>query len=68
MEVLMFKWLNNWMDKKARQVDILWPACKSHTPDLDHAKAAFFFHVVHDPAWTDHYTERELFDYVDKLS
>lgn len=36
-----------------RQTDlrILWPICKRETPDLDHAKAVFMAHAMHDGAW-----------------
>ena len=46
----------------------LWPVCKEHAKDLDHAKAAFFMHVINDPAWPYHYSEQELKEYVDKLT
>jgi hypothetical protein len=45
----------------------LWPVCKQHASTLDHAKAAFYLHASNDTAWTDHYTEAELIDFVDKL-
>lgn len=36
-----------------RQIDleILWPTCKEHARDLDHAKMAFAYHCFGDPAW-----------------
>lgn len=35
-----------------RDIDmrILWPACRSRTPDLDLARAAFMLHASCDPA------------------
>jgi hypothetical protein len=65
----MIKWLIAWWDKRRRDIDldILWPQCIEHAKDIDHARAAFFYHVVHDTAWTRHYTEEELYHYVDKL-
>jgi hypothetical protein len=66
----MFKYLFDLWDGMNRSSDLtlLWPACKEHAPHLDHAKMAFFMHVQHDPAWTNHYTEEELIRYVDTLT
>jgi hypothetical protein len=43
----------NWWRARQRRLDleILWPICKDHAPDLDHAKAAFACHAFHDNAW-----------------
>lgn len=58
-----------WYDRWRRRVDIkeLWPACKEHAKDIPHAKAAFFYHIIHDHAWTRHYTEYELWQFVEDL-
>ena len=66
----MFDWLMKWWRARQRRIDmqILWPACKQVTDDLDCAKAAFFFHVARDAAWTKEYTTDELVHFVDELS
>jgi hypothetical protein len=65
----MIKWLLGIFDKINRRTDmqIFWPVCKETALSLDHAKAIFFMHVSNDTAWTEHYTEEELIEYVDKL-
>lgn len=42
----------NYNDRR-RQLDlqILWPTCKEHAQDMDHAKTAFAVHCYNDPAW-----------------
>lgn len=64
----MFQWLLNWWHVRQRSIDIqiLWPACRDNTPDLDHAKAAFAFHAFHDEAWMC-LGEREITRLIDKL-
>jgi hypothetical protein len=44
-----------WMKARRRRTDmeILWPICLREAGDLDKAKAAFFLHAVHDPAWQE---------------
>lgn len=66
----MIRLFMSWFHAVNRRTDmrILWPICKQHAEDLNHAKAAFFLHVANDPAWTDHYSWDELTLYVDKLS
>lgn len=67
----LFKWWRN----RQRQIDltILWPVCKEEAsklyPDnpMDHAKAAFAYHCYNDAAWTKDYSQRELFNYIDRL-
>ena len=50
----MIRYLINFWHSRQRSVDlqILWPSCKEHTADLDHAKAAFAVHAFNDAAWT----------------
>lgn len=40
-------------NERRRQIDlqILWPTLKERARDLDHAKAAFAYHCLNDPAW-----------------
>lgn len=45
----------------------LWPACKEHAKDLNHAKAAFYMHASNDSAWTEDYSEAELISFVDGM-
>ena len=58
-----------WWRKRMRKSDlaILWPACVQNAPDLDHAKAAFAYHVFNDSAWTKEYTHDELIEYISDL-
>jgi hypothetical protein len=66
----MFIWLIDILwDRPRRNIDldILWPACKEQAVDIDHARAAFFSHVVNDPAWTRHYNYSTIFAIVDCL-
>jgi hypothetical protein len=46
-------WLRDWWNRRRRRIDleILWPACRSQARDLDHARAAFAVHALHDDAW-----------------
>jgi len=50
------------LDYGRRKIDLteLWPACQRVAADEEGAKVAFLWHVMQDPAWTDHYTEAEL--------
>lgn len=63
------KWLIGLFHRINRNSDmrILWPVCKEHAENLDHAKAAFCFHVMNDSAWTDHYSEAEIVAFIDEL-
>lgn len=47
------KFLRNILHRRQRKADleILWPAIKDASPDLDTARAAFFLHAAEDPAW-----------------
>jgi hypothetical protein len=49
-----------WARQRAVDLQILWPTCKGHAPDLDHARAAFAVHAFQDPCWVDHYGEDQL--------
>jgi hypothetical protein len=53
---------------RLRKIDlkILWPSCKTLAPDLDHARAAFAMHALHDRAWTV-LGEAEVCEIVDRL-
>jgi hypothetical protein len=63
----------NWIGRRYRKwlrrldADILWTICKERAIDLDHAKSAFYFHIVNDPAWTRDFSEAELHDYIEAL-
>jgi hypothetical protein len=65
----MIQWPFKIWREAQRRVDLttLWPECKKYSHDLEHAKAAFYYHAVRDPAWTRDYTETELIDFVDEL-
>ena len=65
----LFKWLMGLWDAINRKTDmrILWPICVETAPDLDHAKAAFYFHVSNDPAWINHYGEQNLIEFIEQL-
>lgn len=60
-------------DGPSRKTDlrILWPACKRESEEmgkgLDGAKAAFYYHVMHDPAWLRRYDDQELRRFVNNL-
>ena len=45
--------IQNWWHARQRRIDmdILWPICLREARDLDHAKAAFAVHALHDSAW-----------------
>ena len=49
----MLNWLLAPWHWTQRRIDlqILWPSCRDQAPDLDHAKAAFMWHAMHDHAW-----------------
>ena len=42
-----------WWAARRRSIDleILWPICKTGANDIEHAKAAFAYHALNDPAW-----------------
>jgi hypothetical protein len=65
--MMWFMKLWHWLNRRT-DLSMLWPICKQHAESLDHAKAAFFLHAMNDPAYTDHFTEQEIIDYVDTLS
>lgn len=64
----MFNWLAKQWRKIQRRMDMqmLWPACVEHADSLDQAKAAFYWHVSQDSAWSD-YDEKSLIEFVDQL-
>lgn len=57
-----------WWHWSQRRIDlkILWPQCLLAAPDLDHAKAAFAYHAMSDPAWTC-LGEEAIVDFIDRL-
>jgi hypothetical protein len=60
---LILRW---WRARMRRfDLEILWPECKAHAPDLDHAKAAFAVHAFNDPAWLE--LGDELMTAIDEL-
>lgn len=64
----MFRWLKSAWYAHLRGIDmkILWTACRSQAPDLDHAKAAFAMHALHDPAWL-YLGENRIKEFIDSL-
>jgi hypothetical protein len=50
---MLWNWLQRRWHAQQRRIDmdILWPACLREARDLDHAKAAFARHCMHDEAW-----------------
>jgi len=51
----MIRWLiRKWHARqRAVDIDVLWPACRDGTYDLEDAKAAFWLHTRMDPAWAE---------------
>jgi hypothetical protein len=45
---------------------ILWPVCKEQARDIDHAKAAFMLHCMHDRPWL-YLGEEEIIRIVSEL-
>jgi hypothetical protein len=62
------KWLMDFYYRRMRAIDmqILWPACVSHSTSLDEAKAAFAMHAFHDRAWLS-LGEPAICDAIDRL-
>lgn len=50
---MILRWLRDRWHARLRAIDlrILWPVCRDNAEDLDHARAAFAIHAMHDPAW-----------------
>lgn len=63
------RWLLDWWRNRQRTIDlqILWPICRDHANDLDHARAIFAFHAFHDPAWI-HLGHDEIVRRIDELT
>jgi hypothetical protein len=55
LEYLWFARGRAWWRARRRAIDLelLWPACKTQASDIDHAKAAFAAHAFHDTAWLE---------------
>lgn len=49
----MLSWLRNRWHARLRAIDlvVLWPSCKRHAHNLEHARAAFAVHARRDRAW-----------------
>jgi hypothetical protein len=49
----MIRWLVGCWYWQMRRIDLLflWPACREHAPNIDHARAAFAVHAFRDHAW-----------------
>ena len=64
----MLRWVQNLWHQHQRKTDlqILWPECKRHASDIDHARAAFAAHAFNDPAWLSLGTE-EIFKRINDL-
>jgi hypothetical protein len=43
---------------------LLWPNCARHG---EPGRQAFLWHIRNEPAWTDHYGDAALIDFVDQL-
>lgn len=57
-----------WWHARQRAIDLelLWPICRTGAHDLDHAKAAFAYHALNDPAWQT-LGEAEILSRIDAL-
>jgi|HubBroStandDraft_6_1064221.scaffolds.fasta_scaffold00530_43 hypothetical protein len=64
----MFNWILGKYYARLRRMDmeILWPICLKEAKDLDHAKGAFYWHAMHDPAWLI-LGEEAIVAFIDKL-
>lgn len=68
---LIQRFLDWLIDRPRRRLDmtILWPSLLEQTEDdLDASKAAFFYHITRDPAWTNRFSRAELKAFVDVLT
>ena len=47
------RWLRDWWHARQRALDVqlLWPGCRRHAPDINVARAIFATHALSDPAW-----------------
>jgi hypothetical protein len=65
----MIKWLlKQWRaNQRATDLSVLWPACKEYAPTIEHARVAFFMHVINDDAWTKDFSDEALIDYIGSL-
>jgi len=52
--------------QRAIDMDMLWPVCCAHEPDLDHAKTAFARYAMRDPAWLA-LGDEEVLRFIDRL-
>ena len=61
--------MRRWFDSRRRKIDmdILWPQCVQLAKTQDLARSAFYYHISNDPVWTRHYTEDELYRFVNTL-
>ncbi len=56
-----------WERQRNTDLNILWPACKAQTPDVEVAKVMFTLHAIQEPAWIEFYGKEKLIDFVDTL-
>ncbi len=56
-----------WQRQRDTDLNILWPACKEQTPDIEIAKAMFALHVFKDSAWIEFYGKEKLLNFIEKL-
>ena len=64
----LFTLIRMWWRRRQRAIDLdlFWPICCAHAPDLDTAKAAFAVHAMRDPAWQA-LGEDEVIRFIDNL-
>jgi hypothetical protein len=61
--------VKRWLDKYRRAIDVqeLWPVCKKIAKDDEVARATFYYHIIHDKAWTAYFSDKELRKFVSEL-
>jgi hypothetical protein len=66
---LMRAIVGGYLDMWRRRIDLrnFWPLAVYLAHDEDQARAAFYFHCINDPAWTNYFNETELAEFVGKL-
>lgn len=64
----LFTLILMWWRRRQRAIDmdLLWPICCAHAPDLATAKVAFAMHATRDPAWQA-LGDEEVFRFIDRL-
>ena len=58
------------LDRYRRKVHIslLWPSYLQQALTIDAAKVAFFHRITYDPAWSNYYSEAEMWSFVNELN